>query len=63
MLRSLENYKEMHKQRARDKGVYDIFMQCSTLTMARKILFGEKHKTPNCNKCHHKIYDCTCTKR
>jgi hypothetical protein len=63
MLRSLENYKEMHKQRARDKGVYDMFMQCSTLTMARKILFGTKTKTPNCSKCHHKVTDCNCSKR
>ena len=53
----------MHKQRAKDKGVYDMFMQCTTLTMARKILFGEKQKTPNCSKCHHKITDCTCNKR
>lgn len=43
-LRSLQNYKEMHKDKAREKGVLAELQACSTLTAARKILFGEKPK-------------------
>ena len=42
--RSLENYKEMHKQTAKDKKCYERFMACRTLTEARKVLFGVKVK-------------------
>lgn len=44
--RLLENYKDMHKQTAKDKGVYEEFMSAFTLTKARKILFGVKSKKP-----------------
>lgn len=44
--RSLENYKTMHKQTAKDKDVYEEFMSCNTLTRARKVLFGVKGKKP-----------------
>lgn len=42
--RSLDNYKEMHKDTARDKGVSDAFQKATTLTKARSILFGVKAK-------------------
>lgn len=42
--RSLENYKEMHKETADRNGVIREFLAARTLTQARKILFGEKKK-------------------
>lgn len=42
--RSLDNYKTMHSETAKNKGVYEEFMKCKTLTKARKILWGEKKK-------------------
>lgn len=42
--RSLENYKSMHKKTAVDKGVEKELAACSTLTKARKILWGLKSK-------------------
>lgn len=44
--RSLENYKTMHEKTAKDREVYERFMSASTLTAARKILFGVKTKKP-----------------
>jgi len=38
--RSLLNYKTMHGELARSKGVYEQFMDAKSLTVARKILFG-----------------------
>lgn len=43
-LRSLENYKEMHKDKAREKGVEKELSSARTLTQARRVLFGEKKK-------------------
>lgn len=43
-LRSLSNYKEMHKDTARDKGVEKELSAARTLTQARRVLFGEKKK-------------------
>lgn len=42
--RDLDNYKEMHRDRARDKGLHQELMACATLTQARKVVFGEKAK-------------------
>lgn len=38
--RSLKNYKATHSELARQKGVYEQFMGASTLTRARRVLFG-----------------------
>lgn len=40
--RSLKNYKEMHQDVAKDKGVLAEFNAARTLTAARKIAFGMK---------------------
>ena len=40
--RSLTNYKEQHKGTAESKGVYKEFMSAKTLTIARRILSGQK---------------------
>ena len=37
--RSLENYKAMHKERAKKMGVLEEFLAAQTLTSARKIVF------------------------
>lgn len=42
--RSLSNYKSMHESLAKQKGVLRDFMEASTLTRAKKILFGYKRK-------------------
>lgn len=42
--RSLESYKLMHRKTAEDKGVSREFQNASTLTEAKKILFGYKKK-------------------
>lgn len=42
--RDLTNYKAMHEDTAKRNGCYDEFTRASTLTQARKILFGEKKK-------------------
>lgn len=46
--RSLSNYKEQQKNVAKDKGehVYKALMAASTLTQARKIVYGAKSKKP-----------------
>lgn len=44
--RSLDGYKNMHEKTAKDKDVYQEFMNATTLTKARKILFGIKQKKP-----------------
>lgn len=44
--RDLSNYKEMHKNTAKDRGVYEQFMNCTTLSRARTVLFGKKVKKP-----------------
>jgi len=36
----LENYKELHKDRAKEKGCLERFMSAKTLTQARKVLKG-----------------------
>lgn len=36
--RNLSNYKQMHAERARSKGVYEKFVSAPTLTAARRIL-------------------------
>jgi len=38
--RSLTNYKALHERRAKEKGVYAEFMSATTLTQARKLVFG-----------------------
>ena len=38
--RSLPNYKAMHAQTAKDKGKYEEFMAATTLTRAKRILWG-----------------------
>lgn len=43
-LRSLENYKEMHKEKAKSLGVEKELSSARSLTQARKVLFGEKKK-------------------
>ena len=43
-LRSLENYKTQHKERAAKMGVIRELNECKTLTQARIILFGAKRK-------------------
>lgn len=40
--RSLDNYKQMHMQVAKSKGVSEQLQNCSTLTQARKIVYGYK---------------------
>lgn len=40
--RSLTNYKAIHADKAKKKGVQDAFEAAKTLTQARKILFGVK---------------------
>lgn len=40
--RSLTNYKEMHKETARKKGVEAALQNARTLTQAKKALFGIK---------------------
>lgn len=42
--RSLPNYKAMHQKTAESKGVLREFNSASTLTQAKKILFGYKKK-------------------
>ena len=37
--RSLTNYKAMHRNRAKDKGVLEEFLAAPTLTRAKKIVF------------------------
>lgn len=44
LLRSLENYKQIHKERAEAAGKGPELAAARTLTQARKIVFGEKHK-------------------
>ena len=41
-LRSLDNYIEIHKKLAEERGVGARFKNARTLTEARKILFGVK---------------------
>jgi hypothetical protein len=36
--RNLANYKQMHAERAKDKGKYEEFMSAPNLTRARKVL-------------------------
>ncbi len=57
----LANYKESGRKRAKEKGVEAEFMAARTLTQARKILWGEKQKTPNCSGCSHKVTACVCS--
>jgi len=38
--RNLKNYKSMHTETAREKGVLEAFLACKTLTAARRLLFG-----------------------
>jgi hypothetical protein len=38
--RSLTNYKALHGKRAKEMGVYAEFMAATTLTQARRIVFG-----------------------
>lgn len=38
--RSLANYKSMHAERARERGVLEAFLACKTLTAARRLAFG-----------------------
>lgn len=49
-LRSLEQYKELHKGRAESQGKLSEFLAARTLTAARKIAFGEKQKRYEANK-------------
>ena len=60
MLRNLDNYKEMHKEKAIKEGKLDALMACRTLTAARKLLWGEKKKIPNCSRCHLRTEHCKC---
>ena len=46
--RSLSNYKQMHQETAKKKGVLTEFNNAKTLTQARIILFGKHVK--NCIK-------------
>lgn len=39
--RTLSGYKEQQTEVAKDKGVYEKFMEAKTLTQARKILYGK----------------------
>jgi hypothetical protein len=38
--RSLSNYKALHEATAKERGCREAFMAATTLTRARKILFG-----------------------
>lgn len=49
-LRSLENYKEMHREMAKDKGFEKEFMAARTLTQAKKLAYGEKKKQYAANR-------------
>lgn len=40
--RSLDNYKKMHRNLAEGRGIGKRFQECTTLTEARKVLFGLK---------------------
>lgn len=40
--RSLTNYKAMQEGVARKKGVWEDLRKCTTLTQARKIVYGQK---------------------
>ena len=42
--RSLENYKLQQAEFAKKKGLYSQLMACTTLTAARKLLYGEGKK-------------------
>ena len=42
--RSLKNYKEMQSKVAKSKGVYEALQEATTLTAARKIVYGYKSK-------------------
>lgn len=42
--RSLDNYKQQHRNTSESKGVQKEFMLAKTLTQAKKILFGYKRK-------------------
>lgn len=44
--RSLENYKQQQRKVAEDRGVLDQLMRATTLTQARKIVYGAKQKKP-----------------
>lgn len=44
--RSLESYKQQQANLAKDKGVLDRLMNASTLSEARKIVYGTKSKKP-----------------
>lgn len=54
----LQNYKEANKERAEQRDLLAAFMATTTLTQARKMLWGEKKKTFNCSRCHQK--ECVC---
>jgi hypothetical protein len=42
--RSLESYKQQQRKVAEDKGVLERLMRATTLTEARKIVYGAKTK-------------------
>lgn len=44
--RSLENYKNQQRKVAESKGVLQQLLAASTLTSARKIVYGVKSKKP-----------------
>lgn len=41
---ALANYKKQHAERAREKNVYERFMEAPNLTRARKIVFPYQPK-------------------
>ena len=54
----LQSYKATHKKSADAKGKTAELNQARTLTQARKAVYGEKQKEPNCGGCNHKQNDC-----
>lgn len=54
--RNLENYKAMHKETAKKKGVEKEFKKAPTLTQARVVLWGKRQKTFTC--CKDVCYQC-----
>jgi hypothetical protein len=54
--RSLENFKSMHKAKAKEQGVSEKLAAATTLTTARKVVFGQKAKWNRC--CRDKCCQC-----
>ncbi len=46
--RNLDNYKSIHAEMAKEKGIYEQLMACPTYTAAKRLLYGKKDKHYTC---------------